>query len=541
MNIRRVTMFLALALALASGFSTTNAQQSSTQTRLGRPHQPDRRIRDHRVMVCHAAREGKGGVSRLILLPALKGHMKHNDCRLDASDPVGAACDPSDSDGDGFCGVECDPVTQVCPGSQKCGDGAGPRGADVQCSCGDTVVTNTTLDFAVDPVTNTVCTSDGLALAAGVQLNLNGNTIAGSDTGNGLSVASGGAIQNGTVRGFGVGIWIGTGAPGSTTVSSTVIESNAGAGVLVANENSASRAVLSQVTVQSNGGDGIHVRGAPGLANLDDGTQQLPIADYGFRVERSIIANNTANGIHLGDTTEVADVSAMVGGSESSNDIHGNGGVGILVEQESGLPPGADCGASAAQPGCTGATIAGNVIYDNMGAGVELRSGFIIPLYVAGAIEYGLGFVSNEVNGNGMAGPGCLAAQSVADITVTGPVGLSSAVCGSAETNPSACQALNTPVNQHCVYTGTSCVVAWDLRGDTSTMCNNNLLNAVFDYNTSDAGNFNSVGLRAINDSVVWADNNVWRSSDTTQNYSAAPGSFIKANLICSTRGTCMR
>src|ERR1700752_782018 len=87
-----------------------------------------------KALVCHAAGKKQGGVSKLIPLAALEGHLKHNDCRLDSSYPVNAACDPSDPDLDGSCGVACDPLTQVCPGSRKCGDGAGPGGADVHCS-----------------------------------------------------------------------------------------------------------------------------------------------------------------------------------------------------------------------------------------------------------------------------------------------------------------------------------------------------------------------------------------------------------------------
>src|SRR6185503_16601372 len=63
----------------------------------------------------------------------------------------------------------------------NCGDAAGPAGEDLACSCGDTVVTNTTLNLSFDPVATTTCLGDGLRLAAGVQLDLNGLVITGSD------------------------------------------------------------------------------------------------------------------------------------------------------------------------------------------------------------------------------------------------------------------------------------------------------------------------------------------------------------------------
>jgi hypothetical protein len=48
----------------------------------------------------------------------------------------------------------------------NCGDAAGPGGTDLACSCGDTVVTDTTLDLSFDPVVTTTCHGDGLRLGA---------------------------------------------------------------------------------------------------------------------------------------------------------------------------------------------------------------------------------------------------------------------------------------------------------------------------------------------------------------------------------------
>jgi hypothetical protein len=121
-------------------------------------------------------------------------------------------------------------------------------------------------------------------------------------------------------------------------------------------------------------------------------------------------------------------------------------------------------------------------------------------------------------------------------VSVTAPVGLGSAACSGL--SQASCD--SSPSNQHCLWTGTNCAVSWDLRGDTSSVCSNGLVNRIYDYNTSDTGNFDSVGLRAINNSAVWANNNVWRSADTTQNYTQGTGSFIRAHLICSTIDTCL-
>ena len=71
--------------------------------------------------------------------------------------------------------------------------------------------------------------------------------------------------------------------------------------------------------------------------------------------------------------------------------------------------------------------------------------------------------------------------------------------------------------------------------GDTSAACNNGLANRIYGYNITDTSNVNSVGLRAINNSTVNANNNYWASTDLTQNVSQQVGSTVTANLICGT------
>src|SRR3989338_5982817 len=62
----------------------------------------------------------------------------------------------------------------------ECGDTT-HNGGDVPCSCGDTVTTDTVLDSGTDLVVSTVCTCNGLDVADGVELDLGGNTITGSE------------------------------------------------------------------------------------------------------------------------------------------------------------------------------------------------------------------------------------------------------------------------------------------------------------------------------------------------------------------------
>lgn len=415
-----------------------------------------------------------------------------------------------------------------------CGDSAGPGGADVRCHCGDTVATDTVLVSGVDPITSTTCEGDGLTVAAGRTLDLAGLVIAGSGTGIGVST-SGGTIASGTVRGFGTGMRI-AGNGGTTTASGLVVALNAGAGIDVAVTGSAARVVLDAVTVHENGGDGIHVRAAPGAANLDDVAQNLGAAGYGVSISSvagsTIVRDNGGAGIHLGAADQPADVAVKVDGVEAS----GNAGAGVVVEQDSGLAPGADCGDSAGQPGCTGATLVANVIRDNGDAGVELRSGFLVPLYVEGVVELGLGFVGNLVLHNAM-GPGCTSEQTSPQIHVTGPVGLANAACATA-TTADGCSGLNSPSNRHCVWTGTACVVAWDLRGDVSGTCASGLHNSIHDYDVNDTG-VESVGLRATTSAVVTAQHNEWRSTTVSQNVSTAPGAFVQADVTCGVLSAC--
>ena len=106
-----------------------------------------------------------------------------------------------------------------------CGDTAGAGGIDVPCSCGDTVITNTTLispsqdPVNGDPVVSTAdadtCPGDGLLMAppnlTRMTLNLGGNAIRGSGLAGsvGLKIIGAGVrvnIRNGTLRNFETGL-----------------------------------------------------------------------------------------------------------------------------------------------------------------------------------------------------------------------------------------------------------------------------------------------------------------------------------------------
>jgi hypothetical protein len=318
------------------------------------------------------------------------------------------------------------------------------------------------------------------------------------------------------------------------TIASMTVENNLRDGIAIDVSDVNSNVAIERVVVQGNGEDGIHVRAAPGSSNLDDVLARLEPSTYGVTL-RSVpgdatpsaeIRNNGAHGIHLGDPAQSADVSALIEGVS----ISGNLGSGLAVEQKTGNVPGADCGVSAGQPGCTGATIAGNTIHDNAGPGVQLGTSFIIPL--SEPVDHGLGFVRNSVYHNAMADATCTSVQTMPQVLISGPVGLGNASCGEATTQAS-CEEKNSPANQHCYWGGTSCVVTWDLRGATDD-CFLALTNRIHSYNTNDAAAL-SVGMYASGGALVWADGNTWRlpASEQTENVDQGIDSFVDADVTC--------
>ena len=101
----------------------------------------------------------------------------------------------------------------------NCGDTSAIDGTNVNCSCGDTVTTNTNLNNS-DPVTQAPCTAtevnitgDGLFVSAGVRLTINNKTLQGSGIGSGVTlrgdnarVISGTGNTNSTIQGFAIGV-----------------------------------------------------------------------------------------------------------------------------------------------------------------------------------------------------------------------------------------------------------------------------------------------------------------------------------------------
>ena len=511
-----VVLTLAATAALVAGMSQATTQGARP------PSEPQ-------VLLCYAKKTAAtAGTAKLFKTSAVDRNLDKGNCRVPDGSEAGDACTRTDPDGDDVCGTD----------GMTCGDGHGPGGIDNPCACGDTVATDTTLDAGFDPVAGSACTGNGLIVGAGVRLDLGTTTLTGSDNGNGLRIAQGGEAIGGTVAGFGTGIRIVDTTPGTTSrVANTIVEGNANDGVVVDLADATSRAHLENLVVRGNGDDGIHALGGPGISNLDVSGDTFTPDGYGLVISGTDtqVANNGAHGLHFGDPAQARDLAVFV----DLGEIQGNVGSGVRVEQKTGLGAGADCGASANWPGCTGVTLHGLTVHDNGAAGVSFTTSFLIPMRI-GETEYGLGFLSNKVFHNAM-GPGCSAVQTQPQILVTGPVGLGQATC--AGFDETACEA--DAIDRHCFWTGSTCVVVWDLRGARD--CNDNTAqpNQIHSYNTNTdpvGSSELSVGMYArVGDgglgADIWADNNSWRTGDEAQNVDQDASSFIDADTICPAGG----
>ena len=115
------------------------------------------------------------------------------------------------------------------------GAAAGTCGGAAPCFCGDTVTSNKNLSGA-DPIVGDKCPVNGLEVAAGVTLDLKGNTIQGLENGIGIVINGDGAtIKNGKVESFGTGI---SGVTNDSTIQNVRTYFHIGDGLfLQGNEN----------------------------------------------------------------------------------------------------------------------------------------------------------------------------------------------------------------------------------------------------------------------------------------------------------------
>lgn len=183
--------------------------------------------------------------------------------------------------------------------AQTCGNGAGPRGRNLRCECGDTVITSTVLTRR-DPVLRKACTGNGLTVAAGITLNLNGGIITGSGSGVGVRPGAGATVTNGAVRGFGTGVLVQT---GNVVLTGVAADSNFGSGVIVSPSLGAAPVVSFSgpgASASDNGSTGIVILTGGALEISGDTPQaRLPIlrnGGFGMEVRGELLATNVKIG-----------------------------------------------------------------------------------------------------------------------------------------------------------------------------------------------------------------------------------------------------
>ena len=257
------------------------------------------------------------------------------------------------------------------PPISVCGDGAGSKGKDIRCSCGDTVITNTTLAKNDPVVKNKSCSGDGLSLAAGVVLDMDGQAIVGAGSGVGVAIANGGTVRHGTVQGFENGI---AALGGAIVLRDLLVLANMGDGLVVGQSGggAAPQVALTgaATAIADNGAHGIVVHPGASLT-VDGGTGRVASArnlGIGVDVHGTLVAANidiASNGSHgmLVETDTAVLLQAV--------SVHENGGNGIYVLRASGTPL-----ESLSQPSASfklePVGLPRNQIHGNLGDGVVL-------------------------------------------------------------------------------------------------------------------------------------------------------------------------
>lgn len=292
---------------------------------------------------------------------------------------------------------------------------------------------------------------------------------------------------------------------------------------------------LDRVVVSASGGDGIRIDSASG-ATLTD-IESAGNGQAGVRVLRadaaglfiggsaSSVHDNVSDGIILGDLE--AQTGKVVAHIELVS-VYGNE-VGVRVQQKNEATD------------STTTTLNGNMIHDNRGSGLRLRSSFL-RRRVFGSVTY-MAITGNKIFHNAI-GPGCTSAQTAPQIMIQGIVSVTpeeATICSAPL--QSDCEAAGAG-GHPCYWTGTACTPMWDLRGALDCDDVTASPNQVHSYNTNTdpiGSSELSVGLYASEGANVWADNNSWRTGDESQNVEQDPSSFVDADTLCPVGGVLLQ
>ena len=249
-----------------------------------------------------------------------------------------------------------------------CGDTSGPGATDIPCRCGDTVTTSTVLK-ASDPVTSTVCPALGLAVAAGITLNLGGKTLRGTcPLGLGLQLSAGATttVTRGRLIGFETGL-AGTGVTDSTISLLQVLDSCGGG---IALESSHRNTIEKNTVDGTTGGTAIEVEGDANKVQLNRASESavgLVVRGAGNTVSRNGADRNRSGGIVIDGTRALVELNR--GNLTESGVGIRIVGTGHTVNRNSAHRTGG--GQSGLSVSATGSTFSHNCIDNNTGFGYE--------------------------------------------------------------------------------------------------------------------------------------------------------------------------
>ena len=152
-------------------------------------------------------------------------------------------------------------------------------GGAAVCFCGDTVVASRTLVCGVDPVTTTVCPATGLNVVSGVNLDLGGCTLRGSDVEAGVHLAPGSAmsVTNGRITHFDTGVQGGDLL--GITVSRLSVSQNRSHGIAL---DPVRNSTIEQNIAIDNGGAGVLIVGGNTVVRLNRAESN---AEFGFSIQ----------------------------------------------------------------------------------------------------------------------------------------------------------------------------------------------------------------------------------------------------------------
>jgi len=361
------------------------------------------------------------------------------------------------------------------------------------------------------------------------------------NVGDGVRVDAGTAVDASglrVLRNRGVGMRV----RGALAATQTVVSFNAGDGIVV---DSADPVDLDQSDLQYNGQ---HPQLAPtaraGLrvlrASRPDVVDDLGLVQSlgGVQVHGSgTVANQLGDGVVVGDAAvQTGVIHALIGDLQIHHNL-----AGIRVAQR-------DFDAHR-----TAIAILSNNIYQNASAGLFISTSYMYPTYSADRRV----IAANDVHHNAVTpADQCSAAtatQTQSQVVFDGPVAATPdevAACQPAGVDTqSECNALSNPngvssngINNHCVWTGVACTVAWDMGGREGTGECDSSRNRIFAYvNNPNADPSTQRGVAALNDAMVRARRNTWgvggASNGTFEDSSS--NARIDANDDCGSISTC--